>query len=172
MNKHFRVSGSIFRSWKNWESVPPRSCAEPGFPRALSINRACSLTTEELFAFWRAVGEVSTESRDRPPARHRSKIERLQPQWLSPLSQPRTSARRSADGSLQTAHLPGRNPAGEGRRRVEHSVPLAAWPRSRANSADRHLLCLGALGRSPRHRHSPVAAAIGVHGTSRAFEDH
>ena len=60
MNKHFRVSGSTFRSWKIWESAPLRSSA--GLNEAaylLGYNDANSFV--RAFRIWEGV----------PPARWR-----------------------------------------------------------------------------------------------------
>ena len=43
MNKHFRVSGSTFSKLEELGVSASAACAEPGFPRAVSINPACSL---------------------------------------------------------------------------------------------------------------------------------
>ena len=59
MNKHFRFSGSTFRRLEELGVRPLRSFDGPGYPRDTSIRPAV-LKTEELFAFWRAVGELST----------------------------------------------------------------------------------------------------------------
>jgi AraC-like DNA-binding protein len=60
MNKHFRVSGSTFLKL---EEVGVRASAvlrRAGLPQGFIDQPRVLLKTEELFALWRAIGEVST----------------------------------------------------------------------------------------------------------------
>ena len=166
MNKHFRVSG---RSFQKLEELGVRVSAvlrRAGLPAALFDQPRVLVTTEELFAFWRAIGEVSTESRHRPVDRHGSKDRALQPHWLSPRSQRKPSARpwtrwrdtssspaRRRSSSRPTTKSGASSSAGFSLTKLEPPVLIECCLR------------LAALDRSPRHRYSPLAAALGVHAS-------
>jgi hypothetical protein len=61
MNKHFRFSGSTFSKLEELGVRASAVCAGPGCPGTIR-STARAVSTEELFALWRAVGEVSTIS--------------------------------------------------------------------------------------------------------------
>jgi len=113
MSKHFRFSGSNFSRLEELgvraSAVLRRAGLSQGFidqPRVL-------LKTEELFALWRAVGEISTDPGIGLLLGTESKT------TISPRRARRSlirELRRShrPNGSLQAAHLPGRDPARKG----------------------------------------------------------
>jgi AraC-like DNA-binding protein len=59
MNKHFRFSGSTFRRLEELGVSASAVLRRAGLPQAYVDQARVLLKTEELFAFWRAVGEVS-----------------------------------------------------------------------------------------------------------------
>jgi AraC-like DNA-binding protein len=86
MNKHFRFSGSTFSKLEELgvraSAVLRRAGLAQGFigqPRVL-------LTTEQLFALWRAIGEVSSNTAIGLLLGTESKIERFHPVSLAALS--------------------------------------------------------------------------------------
>ncbi len=86
MNKHFRVSGSTFHKLEELgiraSAVLRRAGLAPGLidePRVL-------LTTKELFALWRAMGEVSTNPAIGLQLGTENKTERFHPIGLAALS--------------------------------------------------------------------------------------
>src|SRR6266566_5096298 len=86
MNKHFRFSGSNFSRLEELgvraSAVLRRAGLSQGFidqPRVL-------LTTEELFALWRAVGEVSTNPAIGLQLGTETRTERFSPAGLAALS--------------------------------------------------------------------------------------
>jgi AraC-like DNA-binding protein len=86
MNKHFRVSGSTF---SKLEELGVRSSAilrRAGLPREFIDQPSVLLKTEELFAFWRAVGEVSTNPAIGILLGTETKTERFHPIGLAALS--------------------------------------------------------------------------------------
>src|ERR1022692_535736 len=60
MNKHFRVSGSTFRRLEELGVSAAMVLRRAGLPQGYSKEPRVLLKTEELFALWRAIGEVST----------------------------------------------------------------------------------------------------------------
>jgi len=60
MNKHFRFSGSNFRKLEELGVRASAVLRRAGLPQAFVDQPRVLLSTEELFALWRAVGEVST----------------------------------------------------------------------------------------------------------------
>ena len=86
MNKHFRFSGSVFTKLEELgvraSAVVRRAGLSPAFidqPRVL-------LNTEELFALWRAIGEVSTNPAIGLLLGTETKTERFHPIGLAALS--------------------------------------------------------------------------------------
>jgi AraC-like DNA-binding protein len=86
MNKHFRVSGSMF--FKLEELGVPASAVlrKAGLPQVLIDQPRLLLKTEELFALWRAIGEVSTNPGIGLLLGTETKIERFHPVGLAALS--------------------------------------------------------------------------------------
>src|SRR5258708_37110048 len=60
MSKHFRFSGSTFRRLEELGVSASAVLRRAGLPQGYVDQARVLLKTEELFAFWRAVGEVST----------------------------------------------------------------------------------------------------------------
>jgi hypothetical protein len=115
MKKHFRVSGSIFLKLEELGVPASAVLRRAGLPQGFIDQPRVLLNTEELFALWRAVGEVSTNPAIGLLLGTETKTERFTPS-VSPLSRSENfGAAVGANGSLQTAHLPGRDPAGNGR---------------------------------------------------------
>jgi AraC-like DNA-binding protein len=86
MNKHFRFSGSTFQ---RLEEIGVRARAvlrRAGLPQAWINQPRVLLNTEELFALWRAVGEVSTDLSIGLLLGTETKVERFHPIGLAALS--------------------------------------------------------------------------------------
>lgn len=60
MNKHFRFSGSNFKRLEELGVSPAALLRRAGLPQSFLGQPRVLLKTEELFALWRAIGEVST----------------------------------------------------------------------------------------------------------------
>ena len=60
MNKHFHFSGSTFRRLEELGVSASAVLRHAGLPHQYVDHARVLLKTEELFALWRAVGEVST----------------------------------------------------------------------------------------------------------------
>ena len=60
MNKHFRFSGSNFRKLEELGVRASAVLRRAGLSQGLADQPRMLLTTKELFALWRAIGEVST----------------------------------------------------------------------------------------------------------------
>lgn len=60
MNKYFRLSGSIFERLEEHGVSPATVLRRAGLSPAYAHELRVLLKTEELFALWRAIGEVST----------------------------------------------------------------------------------------------------------------
>jgi Arabinose-binding domain of AraC transcription regulator, N-term len=61
MNKHFRVSGSTFLKLEELGVRASAVLRRAGLPQGFIDQPRVLLKTEELFALWRAIGEVSTD---------------------------------------------------------------------------------------------------------------
>ena len=61
MNKHFRFSGSKFRRMEELGVQASAVLQRAGLSQALSSQGRVTLTTEQFFALWQAVGEVSSD---------------------------------------------------------------------------------------------------------------
>jgi AraC-like DNA-binding protein len=86
MNKHFRFSGSTFH---RLEELGVRAAAvlrHAGLPQGYVGQPRVLLSTEELFALWRAVGEVSTNPAIGLQLGTETKTERFHPIGLVALS--------------------------------------------------------------------------------------
>jgi hypothetical protein len=86
MNKHFRVSGSIVSKLEELGVRASVVLRRAGLPQALFDQPRVLVTTEELFAFWRAIGEVSTDSAIGLFLGTEAKIEHFSPSALAALS--------------------------------------------------------------------------------------
>jgi AraC-like DNA-binding protein len=86
MNKHFRFSGSTF---SRLEELGVRANAvlhRAGLPQSYASQPRVLLNTEELFALWRAIGEVSANPAIGMLLGAESRIERFHPVSLAALS--------------------------------------------------------------------------------------
>jgi AraC-like DNA-binding protein len=86
MNKHFRFSGSTF---SRLEELGVRANAvlhRAGLPQSYASQPRVLLNTEELFALWHAIGEVSANPAIGLLLGAESKIERFHPVSLAALS--------------------------------------------------------------------------------------
>jgi AraC-like DNA-binding protein len=86
MNKHFRVSGSTFLKLEELGVRASAVLRRAGLPQGFIDQPRVLLTTEELFALWRAVGEVSTNPAIGLQLGTETKTERFHPVSLAALS--------------------------------------------------------------------------------------
>jgi len=86
MNKHFRFSGSTFTKLEELGVSAPAVLRRAGLPQAYVSQPRVLLTTEELFALWRAIGEVSTDPGIGLLLGTETKTERFHPVGLAALS--------------------------------------------------------------------------------------
>jgi AraC-like DNA-binding protein len=86
MNKHFRVSGSIFLKLEELGVRASAVLRRAGLPQAFLDQPRVLLKTEELFALWRAIGEVSTNPALGVLLGTETKTERFHPVGLAALS--------------------------------------------------------------------------------------
>jgi AraC-like DNA-binding protein len=86
MNKHFRFSGSAFRKLGELGISVSAVLRRAGLPHAFLEEPRLLLSTEELFALWRAIGEVSTNPAIGLLLGTETKTERFNPVSLAALS--------------------------------------------------------------------------------------
>jgi AraC-like DNA-binding protein len=86
MNKHFRVSGSTFFKLEELGVRASAVLRRAGLPQAFIDQPRVLLKTEELFALWRAIGEVSTNPAMGLLLGTETKTERFHPVGLAALS--------------------------------------------------------------------------------------
>jgi AraC-like DNA-binding protein len=86
MNKHFRVSGSMFLKLEELGVCASQVLRRAGLPHGLIDQPRSLLKTEELFALWRAIGEVSTNPAIGLLLGTETKTERFHPIGLAALS--------------------------------------------------------------------------------------
>ncbi len=86
MNKHFRFSGSTLQRLEELGVRAPAVLRRAGLPQAFIHQARALLNTEELFALWRAVGEVSTNPAIGLLLGTETKTERFHPIGLAALS--------------------------------------------------------------------------------------
>jgi AraC-like DNA-binding protein len=86
MNKHFRFSGSVFAKLDELGVRASAVLRRAGLPQSYLGEPRILLKTEELFALWRAVGEVSTDPAIGIQLGTETKIERFHPVGLAALS--------------------------------------------------------------------------------------
>jgi AraC-like DNA-binding protein len=86
MNKHFRVSGNTFSKLEELGVRASAVLRRAGLPQGLVYQPSVLLKTEELFALWRAVGEVSTNPAIGLLLGTETKTERFHPIGLAALS--------------------------------------------------------------------------------------
>lgn len=86
MNKHFRFSGSHFSKLEDLGVRPAAVLRSAGLPQAFLNETRVLLKTEELFALWRAIGEVSLNPAIGLMLGTENRTERLNPVSLAALS--------------------------------------------------------------------------------------
>jgi AraC-like DNA-binding protein len=86
MNKHFRVSGSAFQKLEDLGVSASTVLRRAGLPPGYSKEPRVLLNTEELFALWHAIGEVSTDPAIGLRLGTENKTERFHPIGLAALS--------------------------------------------------------------------------------------
>jgi hypothetical protein len=86
MNKHFRFSGSTLQRLEELGVRAPAVLRRAGLPQAFIHQARALLNTEELFALWRAVGEISTDPSIGLLLGTETKTERFHPIGLAALS--------------------------------------------------------------------------------------
>ncbi len=86
MNKHFRVSGSTFQKLEELGVSAAAVLRRAGLPQGYSKEPRVLLKTEELFALWRAIGEVSTNPAIGLQLGSETRTERFHPIGLAALS--------------------------------------------------------------------------------------
>ncbi|MGD0508676.1 MAG: AraC family transcriptional regulator [Terriglobales bacterium] len=86
MNKHFRVSGSTFQKLEELGVSAAAVLRRAGLPQGYSKESRVLLKTEELFALWRSVGEVSTNPAIGLQLGSETRTERFHPIGLAALS--------------------------------------------------------------------------------------
>jgi AraC-like DNA-binding protein len=86
MNKHFRFSGSTFSKLEELGVPAAAVLRRAGLPLGLAGQPRVLLTTEELFALWRAVGEASSDPAVGALLGAETKMERFSPVGLAALS--------------------------------------------------------------------------------------
>ena len=86
MNKHFRFSGSVFTKMEESGLSPSAVLRRAGLPQSFLDQPRVLLKTKELFALWKAIGEVSTNSAIGLQLGNESRTERFHPAGLAALS--------------------------------------------------------------------------------------
>ena len=86
MNKHFHVSGSIFQKLEELDVRAAVVLRRAGLPQGYSKEPRVLLKTEELFALWRAIGEVSANPAIGLQLGSETRTERFHPVGLAALS--------------------------------------------------------------------------------------
>jgi len=86
MNKHFRFSGGMFQRLEELGVRAPAVLRRAGLSQTFTDQPRVLLKTEELFALWRAIGEVSTNPAIGLLLGTETKTERFHPIGLAALS--------------------------------------------------------------------------------------
>ncbi len=86
MNKHFRFSGSTFAKLDELGVRASAVLRRAGLPQGYLDEPRILLKTEELFALWRAIGDISTNPAIGLQLGTETKIERFHPVGLAALS--------------------------------------------------------------------------------------
>jgi len=86
MNKHFRFSGNTFQKLEEHGVSASAVLRRAGLPQSYSKELRILLTTEELFALWRAIGEVAENPAIGLQLGTETKVERFSPTGLAALS--------------------------------------------------------------------------------------
>ena len=86
MNKHFRLSGSYFLKLEDLGVRATEVLRRAGLPQRYADQPRVLLNTQEWFAFWRAIGEVSSNPAIGLALGTENKTERFSPMGLAALS--------------------------------------------------------------------------------------
>jgi len=86
MNKHFRYSGNNFAKMEELGLSASAVLRRAGLPQGYINESRVLLKTEELFALWRAIGEVSTNAAIGLQLGTETRTERFSPTGLAALS--------------------------------------------------------------------------------------
>ena len=86
MNKHFRLSGSYFLKLEDLGVRAAEVLRRAGLPQRYADQPRVLLNTQEWFAFWRAIGEVSSNPAIGLALGTENKTERFCPMGLAALS--------------------------------------------------------------------------------------
>jgi AraC-like DNA-binding protein len=86
MNKHFRLSGSYFHKLEDLGVRASEVLRRAGLPQRYVDQPRVLLNTQEWFAFWRAIGEASTDPAMGLLLGTETKTERFSPSGLAALS--------------------------------------------------------------------------------------
>jgi len=86
MKKHFRVSGSTFTRLEELGVSAAAVLRGAGLSQACAKEPRTLLKTDELFALWRAIGEVSADPAIGLPLGTETKIERFHPIGVASLT--------------------------------------------------------------------------------------
>jgi AraC-like DNA-binding protein len=86
MKKHFRVSGSSFAKLEELGVRASAVLRRAGLPLELANQARALVSTEELFAFWNAIGEVSGDAAIGIALGTETRIEKFHPVGLAALS--------------------------------------------------------------------------------------
>jgi AraC-like DNA-binding protein len=86
MNKHFRISGQICQKLEGLGVRASAVLRRAGLPQELFNQPRVLVSTEELFAFWRAVGELCSNPSVGLQLGTEAKIEHFSPSALAALS--------------------------------------------------------------------------------------
>ena len=86
MNKHFRVSAGTFKRLEELGVSAGAVLRRAGLPQECAKEPRTLLKTEELFALWRAIAEVSNDPAIGLPLGAETKIERFHPIGVAALS--------------------------------------------------------------------------------------
>jgi AraC-like DNA-binding protein len=92
MNTHFRVAGRLAQKLEELGVRVSAVLRRAGLPQDLFDQTRVLVTTEELFALWRAVGEVSTDPAIGLRLGTETKTERFHPSGIAALSTPNFGA--------------------------------------------------------------------------------
>ena len=168
MNKHFRFSGNTFRKMEEHGVRASEVLRRAGLSQALAAKARVLLTTEELFALWRAVGEASVDPAIGLHLGTETKTERFNPVGLAALSTENFGAAIEKMARYKQLTCPEEIRQENEWRRVEHSVSLAAGRPDRAGGAGGVLLRVGAVGGAARHGDADLSTAGGTHPAPRA----
>ncbi len=92
MNKHFRVPGRLRNKLEESGVRPSAVLRRAGLPASLFDQTRILVTTEELFALWRAIGEISTDPGIGLKLGTETRTERFHPMAIAALSTENFSA--------------------------------------------------------------------------------